>query len=342
MASDTTNTTNASIAASTTDMETPTQAWALLGISMALAIFHVPVCVGAYRVSRDMSMFILFFSESLTNAILLVSSVASSQVLLIGKNTWTEIPLLTAVRTNGLMTLLQSLLTYSSLMHALLIASNRAFSVLFPLQYSAWWTRRVILTATLSVWAANFLLKGVEGAVSVVMSRGQPVISIDNFTVFSAIYTVFQPAMTYASLALYTISLVWVVLRRRMTAGLQSLQPVRVRVFAYCLLSFLPNCYFIVAIQIPAPGTFAFWLYTTARLSVNGILLVVMSSMVRTRMPLLNRLWGVAVGRKNTLPTTLAAASPEPRGSLFWERKRTLSDQQRLQDYRPADTDTKF
>ena len=176
------------------------------------------------------------------------------------------------------------------------------------------------------------------------ITQDQPVISIDNFTVFSAIYTVFQPAMTYASLALYTVSLVWVVLRKRMVVGLHSLQPVRMRVFSYCLLSFLPNCYFIVAIQIPTPGTFAFWLYITARLSINGILLVLMSSMVRKRMPLLSRLWGGAMPRKNTLPTTLvlAAASPEPRGSLFWERKRTLSDQQRLQDFHPVDTDTKF
>jgi len=74
-----------------TDQETPTQAWILLCVSMALALFHIPVCVGAYRISRDTSMFIgseCFFSESLTNAILLVSSVVASQLLLIGKEAW--------------------------------------------------------------------------------------------------------------------------------------------------------------------------------------------------------------------------------------------------------------
>ena len=33
----------------------------------------------------------------------------------------------------------------------------------------------------------------------------------------------------------------------------------RVRVFIYCLLSFLPNCYFIVVIQMPRAGSLPTW-----------------------------------------------------------------------------------
>lgn len=61
---------------------------------------------------------------------------------------------------------------------------------------------------------------------------------------------------------------------------------VRVRAFTYCLRSFLLNCYFIVYIQTTSPVTFAYWLHARLWLNANGLLLVLMSFLERTHVPL--------------------------------------------------------
>ena len=86
----------------------------------------------------------------------------------------------------------------------------------------------------------------------------------------------------------------------------------RVRVFVYCLLSFLPNCYFIVAIQMPRPGSFLYWTYVTARLAMHGILLVALSSLVKAQLP-----WcGAAMWRRKIIVQARdGAVMVEPRSS---------------------------
>jgi len=111
--------------------------------------------------------------------------------------------------------LISSPLIYASLLHNLLIAANRAFSVLFPLHYSEWWTRKTILTVTLSVWAVHAVIKAIEVAVSAL-------VTFDN-SFFNAVYSRLQPITTYASLALYAISLLWALVSRPWgTGGLYS------------------------------------------------------------------------------------------------------------------------
>lgn len=96
-------------------------------------------------------------------------------------------------------------------MHSLLIAFNRGFSVLFPLHYDQWWTRRVTLAATLVPWTVNAILMAVDVAVTTLVTH-------DN-SVFGAIYTRLQPATTYPSVTIYAVSLVWVLVRWLMGLG---------------------------------------------------------------------------------------------------------------------------
>lgn len=179
----------------------------LLAASVILALAHIPVCIAAYRVSRRVNTFILFFSETFTNAATLLSTVAATNGinLILGYDGTSDPDL-------AFLAPLTSLFTFSTLLHNLLIAANRAFAVSLPLHYDRWWTRRVILGATLSVWVVNTVLKVVDALSAVLVTH-------DN-SFFSAVYTRLQPATTYASLALYTASLVWVLARRATRAGI--------------------------------------------------------------------------------------------------------------------------
>jgi len=82
----------------------------------------------------------------------------------------------------------------------------------------------------------------------------------------------------------------------------------RVRIFVYCLLSFLPYCYFIVAIKSPETGTLAYWGYVTVRLSVNGLLLTAMSSQMRANLPLCGRV----LTKKKERTAAVVTVAPVP------------------------------
>ena len=69
----------------------------------------------------------------------------------------------------------------------------------------------MVLSATLFVWAVYAVLKTVDVAVSALVTH--------NNNVFLAIYTRLQPYSTYASLALYAVSLAWVLMSRAMGVG---------------------------------------------------------------------------------------------------------------------------
>ena len=164
--------------------------------------------MAAYRVSRKVSTFILFFSEALTNSLSLVNSVVTVQILILVMG---EAGAGNLFQTNLIFTTSGTLFTYSSLLHNLLIAVNWAFSVLFPLHYDEWWTRRVIITLTLSVWAVNIMLKAIEFIMSVLIDH--------NSTFFYITYSILQPVTTYAALALYAVSLLWLLVRQLLGAG---------------------------------------------------------------------------------------------------------------------------
>jgi Serpentine type 7TM GPCR chemoreceptor Srx len=201
---------------------TPTEALALLIINVPLIIFHVPICVATYRASRKINTFILFFSETLTDALALSCSVTSSAILVLAMGTEAG----NAFQSSLLCTMTSGLVAHLSLMHSLLIAVNRTFAVLFPLQYNKWWTRRVVLYSTLSVWLVGMgVLKVGEAVASVLMaSPDQGVLDISGIVAFIAIYSTLQPPITYGSLALYSLSLVWVLVRRLVGSGGSTIQ----------------------------------------------------------------------------------------------------------------------
>ena len=94
-----------------------------------------------------------------------------------------------------------------------------------------------------------------------------------------------QYATTYPSLALYTGVLAWVAFVRRKS----SVAPRRAlfNAFLYCFISFLPNCYYLF---FTPPHDQVFNFFVIARLSINSLLLVPMSSLVRRKLPF-RRLW---------------------------------------------------
>ena len=110
---------------------TPSQALVLLLINVLLIAVHFPICIATYRISRHTDTFILFFSETLTNTLALCCSTALAQVLALAMGPEESGLLMTRL----LLTLPQGIATYPSMLHHLLIAANRAFSVLFPLLF---------------------------------------------------------------------------------------------------------------------------------------------------------------------------------------------------------------
>lgn len=195
---------------------TLTEALALLIANALFIAIHVPICIATYRVSRKTSTFILFFSETLANTIALFCSVTVAQiiVLIMGSEAAHQI------ESRLVLSLPMGIAAYPSLALHLLIAVNRAFSVIFPLHYSGWWTRGLLLYSTLSAWVIGISIKAGEAIAAVLMaSGGQNFLQINGIAAFNAVYSTFQPPITYSCLALYGISLVWVMARRLVGSG---------------------------------------------------------------------------------------------------------------------------
>jgi len=184
---------------------TQSETLTLLAVSTTMALLHVPICVAAYRVSRKVNTFIILLSETLTNTVSLLVTITLTQVQYLSMGVMEADAF---VRTNHLLIMFRSLLTYSSMLHNLLIAANRTFAVLFPRHYNSWWSRKVTLVATLLPWVGNAVLKGVD----------MRALILHNNT-FPANYAFLQLYTTYAALVLYAISVLWMVVKSVMGTG---------------------------------------------------------------------------------------------------------------------------
>lgn len=103
---------------------------------------------------------------------------------------------------------------------------------------------------------------------------------------FRAVYSVLVPLITYTSLALYCVSLAWLLIRRVLTiTGQRTMGVIRTRVFIYCVLCFLPNLYFILFLGQAIGFLLSYMVYALFRVSTNALLLLAMSSLARQSLP---------------------------------------------------------
>lgn len=172
-------------------------------------------------------------------------------------------------------------LSLATLLHNLLIAVNRACSIVAPVYYQQVWTRRSIVASVVACWLMNFVLRGYVFVEDIAVMKNSPLPT----ATWWSVYTSTQYATTYPSLALYTGVLAWVALVRRKS----SVSPRRTlfNAFLYCFISFLPNCYYLF---FTPPKNQVFNFFVIARLSINSVLLVPMSSLVRRKLPF-RRIW---------------------------------------------------
>lgn len=93
----------------------------------------------------------------------------------------------------------------------------------------------------------------------------------------------------------------------------------RIRAFVYCLLTFIPDFYFFLGIGVPDPTSMAYWLFCIAQLSVSGVLLVLMSSLVRAHLPLCGRVRK----RRKAIPAITTVVPNSPNGRAHFHQTGT-------------------
>ena len=107
--------------------------------------------------------------------------------------------------------------TVSTYLHVVLIAVNRAFSMLFPLSYQRVWTRRTIYMSVVGVWMVNLGLKGYELWLNTVEKD-----PVGAFKYWSTLFTTAQYATVVVAMSIYTMVFAVLVWKRVHNKGMCS------------------------------------------------------------------------------------------------------------------------
>lgn len=186
------------------DVSTPTAVCLVLSGSL-LACFYAVVMVAIYRVSRQMSPFILFLSHGCADLGLLLLMPLMPYVEQLGGFHIFADPQLEFF-------LFQSCLI-AAYLHIVLIAINRGHSMLAPLSYSRVWTRRACYQSAFIVWMVNI---AVVACVVGVHLGGQPQTAL---AIWMVVAPVVQLSAVGIAFLIYLSVLVTVLGRRLLGRG---------------------------------------------------------------------------------------------------------------------------